>query len=184
MKPDIKTVNADTISRILKNGRPAGLWMACEDPKKMQWTGVDSRPGHVAVRHRGTFESVITWLLAHAGVIHNPDRIPVCNQSESPFVGWVVNADGVFRLYDVAEAEIYSGFAGSDQITAKDTTFSLEHRLTEYQREVLRLARKGFTISEIAKAMSRTPKAIRSVVDKLREKRVLPPASYGRKSLV
>ena len=184
MKHDIKTVDADTLYRILKNGSPAGLWMACEDPKKMLWAGVDSRPGHVAVRQRGTFESVITWLLSHAGVIRDPARIPVCNQSESPFVGWVVNAEGVFRLYDVVEAEIYSGFSGADQITAKDTAFSIEHRLTEYQRAVLKLARECMTIPEIATALHRTPKSIRSVVDKLREKRILPPAIRGKNTLV
>ena len=66
--PPILTIDKEGLAGIIKRGKPAGLYMAKSEALpgaavSAQWTGVDSRPGHLCLMKHGTFPEVLDWLM-------------------------------------------------------------------------------------------------------------------------
>ena len=89
--PAILTVDKAALAGIIRRGKPAGLYMAKSEAfpgaaVSAQWSGVDSRPGHLCLMKHGTFPEVLTWLMVRAGVLKPKE--PVQNRNPSRERAW------------------------------------------------------------------------------------------------
>ena len=85
-KPPILTIDREALAGIIKRGKPAGLYMAKSEAFQgaavsAQWTGVDSRPGHLCLIRHGTFAEVLTWLMVRAGILKPKQTVQTRNPS-------------------------------------------------------------------------------------------------------
>jgi hypothetical protein len=89
--PPILTIDREALAGIIATGKPAGLWMAKSEAfpdatVSAQWSGVDSRPGHLCLMKHGTFPEVLDWLMLRGGIMKRGE--PVQNRNPSRERAW------------------------------------------------------------------------------------------------
>ena len=89
--PPILTIDREALAGIIATGKPAGLYMAKSEAfpdaaVSAQWTGVDSRPGHLCLMKHGTFPEVLDWLMLRGGIMKR--GVPVQTRNPSRERAW------------------------------------------------------------------------------------------------
>jgi transposase len=188
--PPILTIDREALAGIIKRGKPAGLYMAKSEAfpgaaVSAQWTGVDSRPGHLCLMKHGTFAEVITWLMVRAGVLKQKQTVLNRNASRDPEYQGRRETGAEVRIPGAqikAWKEPGASIEGPKELRpegAKRWDFESSPRMVrnrEINEEILRRLEDGETYDQIGEAVGISAARVCDRLKHMKERGVsLPP---------
>ena len=193
----IREIHYDQTGGILRDGKPAGLWMSRVDALPCVWMGIDA-DGERADRILGTFAEILTWLFIRARILQPNEEPKVRNASRDPEWRIAVDTDPGIRVpgakiarweYDDPWDKPKQDGWGTNTIKPYRDEPEKEKRsrggyggapsgphasTLERDEEIIRMKRKGYTNTEAARELGVSPSTVRARVKLLRADGRLP----------